>query len=77
MSNNNCEYVDKSSKNEVNYEINSWEELEVSQDLLRGIYANGFENPSPIQRKAIVPMLKNTMLLHKHNQEQVKLVVLP
>ena len=28
MSNNNCEYIDKSSKNEVNYEINSWEELE-------------------------------------------------
>ena len=25
---------------------------------MRGIYAHGFENPSPIQRKAIVPMLK-------------------
>ena len=38
--------------------INSWEELDVKQDLLRGIYANGFENPSPIQRKAIIPMLQ-------------------
>ena len=25
---------------------------------MRGIYAVGFENPSPIQRKAIIPMLK-------------------
>jgi len=39
-------------------EINSWEELEVKRDLLRGIYANGFENPSPIQRRAIIPLIK-------------------
>tara|TARA_R110002072_G_scaffold262815_2_gene421676 strand:+ start:1197 stop:2399 length:1203 start_codon:yes stop_codon:yes gene_type:complete len=37
-------------------EINNWEDLEAKMDLLRGIYAIGFETPSPIQKKAISPM---------------------
>lgn len=37
-------------------EINSWEELNTKLPLLRGIYATGFERPSPIQRKAILPI---------------------
>ena len=40
-----------------NHSINSWEELNIKSEILRGIYANGFENPSPIQRKAIIPMI--------------------
>jgi translation initiation factor 4A len=39
------------------YEISGWDELEISPDLLRGIYAHGFENPSPIQKKAIKPLV--------------------
>lgn len=39
------------------YEINTWDDLELSPDLLRGIYAYGFENPSPIQKKAIKPIV--------------------
>ena len=39
------------------YEINTWDDLEISTDLLRGIYAYGFENVSPIQKKAIKPMI--------------------
>ena len=57
MSNQNS-VDDKSTTLEEKTIINSWEELDVKQDLLRGIYANGFENPSPIQRKAIIPILK-------------------
>jgi len=38
-------------------EIDSWEELNVRQELLRGIYAYGFEIPSPIQRKAILHLI--------------------
>ena len=38
-------------------EIESWEELNVRQELLRGIYAYGFEVPSPIQRKAILHLI--------------------
>jgi translation initiation factor 4A len=36
--------------------FNSWDELDIDSDLLRGIYAYGFENPSPIQSKAIDPI---------------------
>ena len=39
-------------------EINSWDELELKTELLRGIYAYGFEIPSPIQKKAILPIIK-------------------
>jgi translation initiation factor 4A len=39
-------------------EINSWDELELSNDILRGIYAYGFEAPSPIQKKAIKPLIQ-------------------
>ena len=38
-------------------EIDSFEDLSISQDILRGIFAYGFERPSPIQRKAINPVL--------------------
>lgn len=49
---NNCESTDSFS------EIRSWDELEIPSDLLRGIYSYGFERPSPIQSKAIVPIMK-------------------
>jgi superfamily II DNA/RNA helicase len=39
-------------------EINSWDELSLSSDILRGIYAHGFEMPSPIQKKAIKPLME-------------------
>ena len=37
-------------------EISTWEELDMKPDLLRGVYANGFEKPSQIQKKAIRPI---------------------
>lgn len=36
--------------------IIGWEDCVKNNNLLRGIYAYGFENPSPIQSKAIYPM---------------------
>ena len=33
--------------------INTWDDLDLKEDLLRGIYAYGFENPSEIQKKTI------------------------
>jgi translation initiation factor 4A len=38
-------------------EIDNWDDLDIQPDLLRGIYSVGFEKPSPIQRKAIKPIL--------------------
>jgi translation initiation factor 4A len=42
---------------EVIKEIDSWDDLEIPSDLLRGIYGYGFEKPSEIQRKSIAPIL--------------------
>ena len=59
--------INKHTNNEINieeesfdpsYQIETWDDLEISCDLLKGIYAYGFEKPSPIQCKAIVPLIK-------------------
>lgn len=39
-------------------EIKTWDELELDPNLLRGIFAYGFEKPSPIQQKAIKPIIE-------------------
>jgi len=39
-----------------NQPIENWEELNAKMSLLRGIYSHGFQNPSPIQKKAIRPL---------------------
>lgn len=38
-------------------EVDSWDELDLKPDILRGIYAHGLEKPSPIQRKAVKPIM--------------------
>ena len=43
--------------------FNSWDDLDLNTDLLRGIYAYGFEKPSPIQSKAIYPILQGYDLI--------------
>ena len=67
----NEETKNEETKNEENrneeenseYNFTSWDNLGISEDLLRGIYAYGFEKPSPIQMKAIKPiMLKRDLL---------------
>ena len=47
--------------NEQGMSFESWDDedtLSLKIKLLRGIYAYGFENPSPIQKKAIIPLIK-------------------
>jgi len=36
-----------------------WEDFDIKTELLRGIYNMGFEKPSPIQQKAIKPIIMN------------------
>ena len=48
---------DQLSSNEIST-INKWDELDLPMNILRGIYAYGFEAPSPIQAKAILPMIQ-------------------
>jgi len=37
--------------------IKNWDQLDLKDNLLRGIYGYGFENPSPIQQQAIGPII--------------------
>ena len=43
--------------------INRWDEYDLKTDLLRGIYANGFEEPSQIQKTAILPIIEKRDLI--------------
>jgi translation initiation factor 4A len=45
---------------EGNYDlvVESFDEMNLKEDLLRGIYAYGFEKPSAIQQRAIVPCVQ-------------------
>jgi translation initiation factor 4A len=43
--------------NSSSYEIQGWDDLEINPNLLRGIFAYGFEKPSPIQQRAIKPLI--------------------
>ena len=52
---NKNENVNENSKEET---FSSWDELDIDQSILRGIYAYGFEKPSPIQSKAVIPIYK-------------------
>jgi translation initiation factor 4A len=52
---NNSENIEEPKK--VYEEASSFDDLEINEDILRGIYAMGFETPSAIQRLAIRPML--------------------
>ena len=55
--NNSCEV--QTTAEDMSFE--SWDDedtLSLKTKLLRGIYAYGFENPSPIQKKAIIPLVK-------------------
>ena len=42
------------SKEQVTH---SWDELEIDKNILRGIFGYGFESPSPIQQRAIKPVI--------------------
>ena len=51
------------TKDYNNFEINNFEELDLKENLLRGIYAHGYEKPSAIQKKAILPFIDGKDLI--------------
>jgi len=57
-SNESLNLTSTSTSSVAKYSIEEWddERLNLSTEILRGIFAFGFENPSPIQKKAIYPM---------------------
>ena len=52
-------------KNETYEEIQEWDDatLNLRTKILRGIYAYGFEKPSPIQQQAILPIINKHDLI--------------
>ena len=44
--------------NNFDESVETFDELQLKQELLRGIYGYGFEKPSTIQQKAILPIIK-------------------
>lgn len=49
---------DENIQNSEAVNVSKFETMDLKDNLLRGIYAYGFENPSPIQCKAIHPMVQ-------------------
>lgn len=47
--------VIESNWNEV---VDNFDDMNLKEPLLRGIYAYGFEKPSAIQQRAIIPCIK-------------------
>lgn len=43
--------------------IESWDDFDMDANVLRGVYSIGFEKPSPIQSRAIKPMMDGKDLL--------------
>lgn len=48
---------------ESNYDetTDSFDAMDLKPELLRGVYAYGFERPSAIQQRAIMPVIKGTL----------------
>lgn len=56
-----CEVEPENTATVLNESVETfetWDAMELRGDLLRGIYSIGFEKPSPIQTKAIMPVVK-------------------
>ena len=63
MNENENNNINETNYNSDLYEINKWDDLNIDINILRGIYAYGLEMPSPIQCKAIMPMLSGKDLI--------------
>lgn len=50
-------FILQSNWNEI---TDNFDDMNLKETLLRGIYAYGFEKPSAIQQRAIIPCIKGT-----------------
>lgn len=51
----------QSNWNEI---VDNFDDMNLKESLLRGIYAYGFEKPSAIQQRAIIPCIKGMQVIH-------------
>jgi superfamily II DNA/RNA helicase len=54
--------VEENIQNDIEI-YNTFESMNLKRDLLRSIYSMGFENPSEIQKKAIVPIISGRNII--------------
>jgi superfamily II DNA/RNA helicase len=43
--------------------VDNFDDMNLKEELLRGIYAYGFEKPSAIQQRAIIPCVKGHVVI--------------
>jgi superfamily II DNA/RNA helicase len=55
---NTCTGIDNMTDVNNTGEISNWYDLNIKENLLRGIFSYGFETPSPIQKRAIKPIIQ-------------------
>lgn len=55
---------------ESNYDetTDSFDAMQLKAELLRGVYAYGFERPSAIQQRAIMPVIKGKWRLQENRK---------
>lgn len=53
-------FLIQSNWNEI---TDNFDDMNLKETLLRGIYAYGFEKPSAIQQRAIIPCIKGTKVI--------------
>ena len=53
----------KSEPEQKDIDIQTWDQMDLKHELLRGIYAYGFDTPSEIQKKAILPLISGKDLI--------------
>ena len=64
--------MQKSDQFETNWDkvVESFDHMNLKEDLLRGIYAYGFEKPSAIQQRGILPVIQSYVLFNVFLEEK-------
>jgi len=57
--------------------VDNFDRMNLREDLLRGIYAYGFEKPSAIQQRAILPLTKGKDIIAQAQSGTGKTATLP
>jgi translation initiation factor 4A len=55
--NKNGEEAEEFFETNWDMEVNKFDDMGLKEEVLRGIYAYGFKEPSPIQTKGILPVI--------------------
>ena len=57
--NNNSSNNNKKGSKDNSKLLESFEDMNLKKELLRGISGHGFKNPSPLQQRGIIPLVQS------------------